>query len=408
MAGDFPNLDATIIAQWPKPNDFNPTTRSWLPVYSATLAVVSTFAICARIWRQAKRSTKGLGLDDWLMCAAWAFAIFYTALLMRGELNFGFDRHIWDVSSTLYSSAALTQWLSEGTFTIGMALIRISVLSFYRRLETPCTGTFRKIIYALMIFTACYTIACLMTLLLLCRPISAYWTILGRNGERKCSSQTVYYLFNGILDITATLYTILVPLLALSNLPMSQLHRNALRVFAITSFSVVGAAIARAVYLFRLADSKNGDATWNGFNVFVCSALEFQLAIFFASLPYLRSYLVPNTSVPIVLYANTKHESPAPKTTSSVAETKRPSLSRVASTRNGSIASVSKIRPLAVEIPEWEFAMLDTPRYAGSCASPMSEVSYEQYARGQWGPPAPPKDSQAMFDQYRREHGEVI
>lgn len=223
--------------------------------------------LCARIWRQAKRSTKGLGLDDWLMCAAWvchictlplsfsytqAFATIYTALLMRGELNYGFDRHIWDVPNTLYSSAALvsaivryvtasltkqnqTQWLSEGTFTIGIALVRISVLSFYRRLETPCTGTFRKIIYALMIFTACYAVACLLTLLLLCQPISAYWTISTLNEERKCASQTVYYLFNGILDVTATLYTIIIPLLALSNLPMSQLHRNALKVFAITS-----------------------------------------------------------------------------------------------------------------------------------------------------------------------------
>lgn len=146
----------------------------------------------------------------------------------------------------------------------------------------------------------------------------------------------------------------------------------------------------------------------NGFDVFVSSALEFQLAIFFASLPYFRAYIVPNTSVPIVLYANTKHESAAPKVNSPVSENKRPPLSRIASTRNASIVSLAKTRPLAVEIPEWEFAMLDTPRYAGSCASPMSEVSYEQYARGQWGPPAPPKDSQAMFDQYRREHGEVI
>lgn len=45
MAGDFPNLDSAVIAQWPKPNQFNPTSRSWLPVYSATLEVVSTFVV---------------------------------------------------------------------------------------------------------------------------------------------------------------------------------------------------------------------------------------------------------------------------------------------------------------------------------------------------------------------------
>jgi hypothetical protein len=155
--------------------------------------------------------------------------------------------------------------------------------------------------------------------------------------------------------------------------------------------------------LLNLSNGSSG----NGFNVFVCAQLESQLALICACLPYLRQYLVPEPSVPIVFYDNTKHDSVISRVSSSLSgQIKRLPLVRTSTPR---VLEISRPIPQMMEIPAWEFAALESPRFVGSTApvSPVDEISYEQYVRGQFGPPAPPKDSQAYFDQYRREHGEM-
>jgi hypothetical protein len=73
------------------------------------------------------------------------------------------------------------------------------------------------------------------------------------------------------------------------------------------------------------------------------------------------------------------------------------------------IIEISRPIPQMTEIPAWEWMSLESPRYTGSSApvSPVDEVAYEQYARGQFGPPAPPKDSWMSFEQYQRKHGQT-
>jgi hypothetical protein len=158
----------------------------------------------------------------------------------------------------------------------------------------------------------------------------------------------------------------------------------------------------------------------NGFNVWICAQLESQLAIICASLPSLRSYLIPDPSVPIVFYTNSKHDSVISRVSSSLSgQIKRLPLVRTTTPR---ILEISRPIPQTVEIPAWEFEAFESPRSTGSLrypnspiyanspapVSPLDETSYEQYVRGQFGPPAPPKDSRLFFDQYRREHGEIV
>jgi hypothetical protein len=57
-------------------------------------------------------------------------------------------------------------------------------------------------------------------------------------------------------------------------------------------------------------------------------------------------------------------------------------------------------------IPEWEFEALELPQRVHS---PVDEITYDRYVAGMYGPPAPPKDTRELFEQYRREHhGEIV
>lgn len=129
------------------------------------------------------------------------------------------------------------EWLSEGAFIFSTGLAKISVLCFFRRLEPPCTKAMKLIIYAFIAFTAAYSLGCILTQVLLCRPTAAYWDIPSRNHsvQRSCTSQHVFYPVQGSLDALSTFYCIMIPVLIVRNVPMSQFQRTGLRLVSIAS-----------------------------------------------------------------------------------------------------------------------------------------------------------------------------
>lgn len=350
------------------------------------------------------------------------FAILFTVACLMGTERYGFDRHIWDVPPFLYGRAALVrdpdmkcrttmilndmqmQWLTEGAFLVSTSLTKLSVLCFYRRLEVPCTIALKLTLQCCMGFTVCYTLGCLLTQILLCSPTSAYWSV---PNPAKCTNENIYYPIQGSLATFSTLYTIMVPALALSNMSLSKFQRTGLNVITTLSLGVLGAGIARAVFLYRLVDSANGDATWNGFNVFVWSQLECQFALVCASIPFLQRFSTHYPTASITIYADgmEKNDSVISRVSSSLSGP----IKRLSTARNSARrAEISRPRPQATTIPEWEFETLEPPRRQAT-ASPVDEISYDRYVLGQFGPPAPPKDSRHMFDQYRRErHGQLV
>jgi hypothetical protein len=92
-----------------------------------------------------------------------------------------------------------------------------------------------------MTFTACYTLACLLTELLLCRPLTAYWTVPKPSQQlgRTCADLGIYYMVNGILGTFATIYTIVLPLLVIRNIPMSKTQWVALKAFFVITMRFV-------------------------------------------------------------------------------------------------------------------------------------------------------------------------
>ncbi|KAF2653006.1 hypothetical protein K491DRAFT_780614 [Lophiostoma macrostomum CBS 122681] len=406
MAGDFPAISAFTVSQWPETNSINPTTRGWYPPYTVTLTSASVVILATRLWPHAKRRPHDFGLDDLVCGLAGAFALLFSAMTIAGTLKYGFDRHMWDVPPRLHNSAALIAWLSQGAFIISTSLTKISVLLFFRRLE-HCTKGLRNIIYAFIGCTVAFTISCLLTEMLLCRPTADYWRIPDFNhlSERSCASQHTYYPLQGFFETLSTFYSILIPVLVLRNLPMSQFQRQGLRVISLGGLIVLGAGIARTVFLSRLVDSDNGDATWNTLPVFICSQLECSLSLICASIPSLQPYGPRYPGLPVVHTEPTnglRKESVVSRVSSSLSgQIQRLPLGRSSSPRNLEIS-----RPQAVEIPNWEFAAIQSPRAAHS---PADEHTYDRYLAGMYGPPAPPKDSRHLFDEYRRErHGEIV
>ncbi|KAF2195321.1 hypothetical protein K469DRAFT_649142 [Zopfia rhizophila CBS 207.26] len=407
MAGDFPHLSLTVMSHWPKPDSIDPARRNWFPAFSITLEVLTTAVLCARLRSQITKSSGRLAVDDILACTAWLFATLFTASCIVGTMKYGFDRHMWDVPVATYDRAALVEFLAEGAFLLSTCLTKVSALCFYRRLDPPCPKALRWIIYSFIALTVVYSLAFLLYLLLLCHPISAYWKLPDPTHptQRSCASQRISYPLQGSLSSFSAYYTILIPALVLRNIPMSKSQRLGLRAISLVGLIVVGTGITRTVFLVRMVNSTNGDATWNGFNIFVWSQLECQLSLICASVPFLQRYFSQYPSAPILYISRDSKER-----NDSV-------ISRVSSSLSGQIKRTLHIRrsssprqasismPQPVEIPEWEFETLQS---SSAMNSPVDIDIYDRYLAGKYGPPPPPKDSKDLFDQYRREHGELV
>lgn len=145
----------------------------------------------------------------------------------------------------------------------------------------------------------------------------------------------------------------------------------------------------------------------NGYNVFVWAQLECQLAIICASLPFLQRYFSQYRGAPVVFVnrdnQNSRNDSVMSRVGSSLSgQIKRLPFGRSSSPRQLEI-SRPRLQPHASEIPEWEFET-----FAASPKSPEDEINYDRYLAGRYGPPVPPKDSRDLFDQHRREHGQIV
>lgn len=162
----------------------------------------------------------------------------------------------------------------------------------------------------------------------------------------------------------------------------------------------VSSSHSKFIQLHEKTDMSSG----NGFNVFVCAQLESQLALILVSLPFLYGWFTRDPSRPIAFYVDKrKQDSVMSRVSSSLSgQIRRIPFARNNGARN---LEISRPRPQAMEIPDWEFGTLESPRQA---RSPVEEITYEQYVMGKFGPPAPPKDSRQLFDEYRREHGEIV
>lgn len=84
--------------------------------------------------------------------------------------------HIWDSSFDTLRNEALNAWMGAFTFITGTCCLKVSVLMFYRRIQTgTCDMRMFYAIWAAIIFTVTYTLAMVLALIFNCQPTQAYW-----------------------------------------------------------------------------------------------------------------------------------------------------------------------------------------------------------------------------------------
>lgn len=155
-------------------------------------------------------------------------------------------------------------WSTEILFLTSLCLTKISVLLFFRRLiDRSHSPWISRAIWVAIAFTVAYYFSFLFFLIFACDPIYATWKSLNITWTVKyqCADRNVVDPLNGVFSVFSDAYSMIIPLLVVSRLSMPANRKAVLYLVFCCGLIVLGAGIARTIWLARLYTDPKRDQT---------------------------------------------------------------------------------------------------------------------------------------------------
>jgi hypothetical protein len=291
----------SAVVKWPAGNFTNPERRRWIIPYSIALYALTTLVVGARLWTRMNRKAGGFGWDDSLILFAWVCILFRFAcnvmligiklaaggvtgvtiygrpprlcpfhfcdqilIVCTGVRSGGLDRHVWDVHPEECTKSGLVAWATELMFLTSLCLTKISVLLFFRRLiDRSHSPWISKAIWGAIAFTVAYFFAFFFFLVFACDPVNAAWRSLNITwtGKYQCADRHIVDPLNGVFSVFSDIYSLIIPILIVSRLTMPSNRKVLLHGIFCCGLIVIGAGIARTIWLARLFTDPRRDLT---------------------------------------------------------------------------------------------------------------------------------------------------
>ncbi|KAL8730098.1 MAG: hypothetical protein Q9166_004297 [cf. Caloplaca sp. 2 TL-2023] len=324
-----------IIDSWPKPNFVNPETRGPALTVVNIVFIILVFLVVGLRYYTRIRITKSFGLDDWVIGASlvrpnlWShgwlsigsLSVFPLSdsenkvVVLIADNNYGWNRHSWDLRAENGPIGYKLCLAAQILFFWAATLNKISLLCFYKRLTAG--GVYRKwynyTIVGGIVFQSLMVIAYFIVVLNACQPLKAFWTPLATY-PYDCIDEGNYMLTFGILTVVLDFAILLLPVPLVMSLQLSTKQRIAVLTLFGLGFVVCIAGIVQ-VYYVDYALKNSYDETWDGWPLWVASAVQVDVGILCVSIPAIRPFLA--IYVPRLLESSGLKDSKPKQTTTS-------------------------------------------------------------------------------------------
>ena len=259
-------------------------------IVSCLLPTLAVIIVGVRLYARFK-ITKAPGIDDVLILLALIFGITLSCIIMVGNQIYYGNRHVWDIPIEVAVPARINIWVSQLFYTLALLCVKTSVLLFYRRLSVSFTKTFLVAVWVGIAYNIMLVLGFLLTLLLLCRPISAYWLSFKPSyyaaHNYHCGSEQVTQPLVAILNLIGDFYSTLLPLILVSRLALPRQQKAALYGLFSLGFLVVISGAVRSVYAYQVVNVTY-DFSWTLWKLWVWGEVELWVAVYAASAPALK------------------------------------------------------------------------------------------------------------------------
>lgn len=122
----------------------------------------------------------GFGWDDWTILVCWIILI-PSDVVLDVMTRSGLGQDIWMLPNPSHQITKILYdfYISEYTYVLEIALVKISILLLYLRMWPESRGQsrwFRRSCYTVMALLIFFTFICMLVLGLQCQPLSYSWT----------------------------------------------------------------------------------------------------------------------------------------------------------------------------------------------------------------------------------------
>ncbi|KAH6631390.1 hypothetical protein F5144DRAFT_216112 [Chaetomium tenue] len=261
----------------------SPENRA-LPLTAVNIAalVLATTVTALRCFVRI-RLLKAFGLDDWLMVAASVCFAFYCSFSLAGLAN-GTGYHVEDLSKESYAEAKKWWYCCYPTYAVTMALTKISITFFFRRVIVERV---QKLILAIaLILTVVSCLVFFFAGIFQCWPVSYFWDKYSQTGT--CIPDRIVIalvMLFSVINIITDFTFALMPAWILSHLNMKRKTKLALCVLMGLGCIASAAVIIRLPYIHLISSD---DFLYDTVDVAIWSTIEQCLAITAAGLATLQ------------------------------------------------------------------------------------------------------------------------
>ncbi|KAJ0123660.1 hypothetical protein J7T55_012126 [Diaporthe amygdali] len=246
-----------------------------LVVYIVTSAL-ATIGLILRFYTGACLNQRRLGLDAFLILAAWA--VYLASFIgMLKVFPCGFGKHLWSVTQEQLQ-CYMNELLFLGvTYFWPPTLAKLSLIVLYHRLN-PNTG-FRAALYAIAFVVTTYTIVFTAVLSGPCNPLNV--------GSSTCLNNVA--LAQAVLNISTDGVLVIMPVIMLWGLNMPRKQKVAVGCILTLGSGAVIASCVRIAYVRAMIN--NPDVLYTQGSAAVWSAVEINIGILCNCLAMLKPFV---------------------------------------------------------------------------------------------------------------------
>ncbi|KAH7132925.1 hypothetical protein EDB81DRAFT_905165 [Dactylonectria macrodidyma] len=277
------DVPAEVRATWPDPDYDSPVRRgSTLIVVETCLVSLALLTLLARMYVRLV-VVKACGPDDWIMVVAMAFTVGVTVCAILLDQLYGWNVHIWDLSIAEAVKGRQVSLAAQTLFLFSSGLPKVSILVTYSRIAPKSVWLLRATRFLIVWVTM---IICIFFVVIWtqCTPMKAYWLV---GGLQHCSPEGPPVLAQAVATVITDVVVVvlLLPIVLKLHLPRHQ--RVMLALLFSGGLIVVLASCQRAYWSYYVIE-KTYDVTWEGFYLWVWTAVEANLGVICGNAPALR------------------------------------------------------------------------------------------------------------------------
>lgn len=275
----------TVRDSWPKPNYIDPVTRGpALLIVEATILPLALIVLLMRLYVRIVL-LKSIGWDDWLMVAASVFGSGVSICVVLASNLFGWDMHVWDVLPGDMVAGRKVSLAVQALFVLATSLAKVSILVSYLRFA-PRNTWFRRWTQMSISVISVGNAVFLVVLFAQCTPLTSYWNF--ARGPTDCLPEAPPLMSQAVFTVLADFVVWVLPLPTLMRAQLPSAQRLALIILFSCGLFVVFGAIMRTYWIWVVVEGTY-DVTWEGFHLWIWTAVEVHLGLICGCIPTLKA-----------------------------------------------------------------------------------------------------------------------